>query len=220
MRKSDHYKMKKIILGAILSLSTLMLSAQDLSTLILSMPDNIIMGLDTDQKLTLSASTIAKDTATIAVQTPIYENIVRTNFSDDLITLKTSNIGTTQIKLLTLINDSKIICVIKTVKGKVSDSSISFYTTKWQPIPPTSLFPEKTIDWFLNSDIDRTSQDYVNATAIIDMLPVALSYDGKNNDITATFDIEGYLSEQDYKKLKPFLSESPKVLNWNKTTYK
>lgn len=210
--------MKKIIFVIILFLSTLLASAQDLSTLILSMPDNIIMGLETDQKLALSGK--ATDTATVKVQTAIYENIVRTAFNEDYIALKTSDAGTTQIKLLPLINDSKIICVIKTVHGEISDSQISFYTTKWIPIPQTNLLPPKSIDWFLKSGIDRNSQDYINATTVVDILPIELSFKENGDNITATFDIKGYLSERDYQNLQPFLNESPRVFQWDKISYK
>ena len=210
--------MKKIIFVIILFLGTLLASAQDLSTLILSMPDNIIMGLETDQKLALSGK--ATDTATVKVQTAIYDNIVRTAFNEDYIALKTSDAGTTQIKLLPLINDSKIICVIKTVHGEISDSQISFYTTKWIPIPQTNLLPPKSIDWFLKSGIDRNSQDYINATTVVDILPIELSFKENGDNIIATFDIKGYLSERDYQNLQPFLNESPRVFQWDKISYK
>lgn len=211
--------MKKILFALLISICSFSLSAQELSTLILSMPNNVIMGIEADQKIMLTDNNVL-DTTLVKIQTPIYESIVRTAYTPDYIALKTSEAGTTQIKLLPLINDSKILCVIKTVSGKISDSSISFYTTNWQPIRPESIFPVKSIDWFLKPDIDKTSDEYKNVTAVIDMLPVVLSFNEKDDSITATFDIKGYLSEEDYKNLQPYLSESPKKLEWNKTTYK
>lgn len=193
-------------------------SAQDISSVFLTMPDNIIAGLESDQKYTL-VSKVA-DTAHVKVQTAIYENIERTAFSENFIALKTSEAGTTQIKLLPLINDSKIICVIKTVKGRSADSRISFYTTKWIPITQSNLFPARTINWFIKPNVDRSNQDFTNAIAMADILPMSMTISDKDNSVSVVFNIADYLNKEDYKRLQPFLTEQPKIFAWDKVSYK
>lgn len=209
--------MKRSVLALLLIIgATFSIKAQDISEVFLTMPETIIPGLEAEQKYQL----ISKDSDSVNVETSIYEDIVRTGFSDNFIALKTSNAGTTQIKLLPLINDSKIICVIKTVSAKMSDSDISFYTTKWMPIETASLLPRITLDWFIKVDVDRNSQEFKNAMASIDLQPFKIETFAENTTLSIETDLENYLSDDDYKRVKPFLIEEAKKLNWDKISYK
>jgi hypothetical protein len=49
--------------------------------------------------------------------------------SSDYLKIKTSDAGTTQLKMLPVAKDSSIVCIIKTVCAEACDSHISFYTT-------------------------------------------------------------------------------------------
>lgn len=209
--------MKRSVLALSLIICTIFsIKAQDISTVFLTMPETIIPELETEQKYQL----ISKDSDSVSVETSIYDNIIRTGLSDDFISLRTSNAGITQIKLLPLINDSKIICVIKTVSAKMSDSHISFYTTKWIPIETSSLMPKITLDWFIKADTDHNSQEFKNAMASIDLQPFKIEASGDNTTLSIETDVKNYLSEDDYKRVKPFLTEEAKKLNWDKISYK
>lgn len=209
--------MKKIITLALTIYCSFSLSAQDITKVFLEIPSTILFELDAEQKDKL-VSNIA-DTTTISVESPL-GTIERTAISEDFIALKTSEAGTLQIKLLPLVNDSKIICVVKTVCSKACDSQVQFYTTAWVPLPLTNLFPQKNISWFLKNDIDKSSDDFKNAVATVDMNPVQLTLSEKDFTITADYDIENYLTGDDFGSLEPFLSTESKVLNWDKVSYK
>lgn len=211
--------MKRILLTIItLILFVYYTSAQDIKQIVISMPENIIISLDnTAKEMLLDNPT---DTAKLPLETPLYGGIKRLKMSTDFISLQTSDAGTTQIKLLPLINDSKIICVVKTVCGAVCDSQISFYTPKWIPISGNDLFPEKDINWFIKEDVDRNDQNFKNAIAALDMDPMKITLFPDNVSLNVEYDIKNYLSEEDYKLLEPFLKKEPKVLNWNKTSFR
>ncbi len=211
--------MKKIILSSILLMfASLNINAQDnIASIFLNLPDAVISGLDSEAKDKLLSN--PTDTAQIAVSAPLYDDIERLAIADDYIYLQTSPVGTVQIKLLSLINESKIVCVIHTVGSKISDSRISFYTPKWVPIQQ-GLFPKDTYEWFIKEGVDKESQEYKNAIAALDMNPMKYVISPKDDSISVYYDIKGYLSEDDYKKLEPFLLKQPKILDWDKISYK
>lgn len=193
------------------------ISAQDLNSVLSSMPNDIVTGLDATRKDKLIAN--PQDTSIVIVEREIIGSVKRLAISSDYISLETSGSGTIQIKLLPLINDSKIICVVKTVCGGACDSQIKFFTTKWEPISQ-DLFPKKSKDWFIKADADRESQEFKNAYATLDMTPVKLILSPNGTTLEANYEINNYLSEEDYKKIQPFLIEDAKTFEWDKTSYK
>lgn len=208
--------MKKIIF-IIALFASISVSAQNIGEVFLTMPDDIIFGLEAAGKEKLVSN--HDDTTGIVVDRGVLGEMERIAISDDFISLQTSEAGTIQIKLLPLINDSKIICVVKTVCAKMCDSQIQFYTTKWMPIPQGDLFPKKDKDWFIKADVDRNSQDFQNAYAALDMNPIVITLSAEDTSIAASYDIENYLTTDDYKKIKPYLIDSKKFV-WDKLSYK
>ena len=206
-----------IIFGCIAYMSSA--NAQEINEIIASMPNNIIVKLDQTQKDLLISN--PEDTTQLTVALGAYGELKRLAISNDFISLKTSEGGNTQIKLLPLINDSKIICVVKTVCGQeVCDSQIQFYTTKWIPIKGTTLFPDRNINWYVKEGVDRNSQDFKNAFASVDMDPMKMTLSANDLTLTVDFTIKAYLSEEDYKKVQPYLTEKPKVFLWDKISFK
>lgn len=214
--------MKKLIsIIAFTILSTSFAAAQNIIEVINAMPSNIIPNLDTAQKELLISN--PEDTARISIALDTYGELKRLAMSADYISIQTSDAGTTQIKLLPLINDSRIICVVKTVcssQGEVCDSQMQFYTTKWMPIAGADLFPEKTKEWFIKSGTDRNNQDFINAYAPVDIDPMKITLSPHDLSMKVDFSIKGYLSEEDYKKVQPYLTDEPKIFNWDKISFK
>ncbi len=211
--------MKKVF-GAILLIAGLLpVSAQDIKSVFLNIPDKMLFGVDNEGKNALVAN--PSDTVFVEVLSAFNGNVRRTAISDNFIALRTSSAGTLQIKLLPLVNNSKIICVVNTVCGKACDSKIRFFDTDWKPLPGSSaLFPSLTTDLFINPDTDRTSQDFVNAFAVLDMTPVKVELDANDMSAKVSLDIGNYLSKEDYDKIKPFLIETPRVYNWDMASFK
>ena len=210
--------MRKIIYTILLFIVTTSISSQEISSVFLSMPDNIIFGLEAAQKDLLISN--PNDTTDLKIDRGTFSELKRLAISADYISLQTSDAGTTQIKLLPLINDSKIICVVKTVCGKICDSQVQFYTTKWLPIVQGELLPKINKDLFIKADSDRNSQDFENAYKYLDMNPFKIELSSADTSMKITYDIKDYLSEEDYKKIQPFLMEEPITLTWDKTSYK
>ena len=211
--------MKKIQFALILIFTfSGFLKAQDISSVIFSMPDELTLKIPDDQKEVLSTQT--EDTAKVTVRNILGGNVERLSISKDYVAIKTSDIGMLQIKLLPLINNSYIIGVIRTVCDMACDSQIDFYTTDWKHLSTADLFPKKDKEWFISSSADRESFQFKNAYAALDMTPVKYIFSPNTETLTAVYDIKKYLSPDDYKLLKPFLSADSITFKWDKTSFK
>lgn len=209
---------KNIIILAVITIFSQYLCGQDIKMVFRTIPKNVIWEMTLEQKEKLLSA--SEDSLAFVDDSNLYEKIQRTGFSDNFISLKTSDVGSVQIKLLPLVNDSKIICVVKTVCANICDSEIRFYTSSWVPIKQTDLFPKPRIDWFIRKDIDKNSDEYKNALAPLDINPVKLILSPEDDTLKAEYDIKNYLDKGDYEKLKPFIIEGDKVFSWDKISFK
>lgn len=212
--------MKKILSALFILLPLISTKAQDIAALVVTMPDNMTIGVTLDQKKELAVAETDSIEKKVFVINAVGDSIERLAYSDDYISLKTSDAGTLQIKLLPLVNNTNIVGVITTVCGDLCDSRIDFYTTSWQPLDKSTLFPTINKDSFLKKDIDRNSVDYVNASAPVDMTPVTYNFSEKDKNITVEYQLENYLAADDYKAIQPYLNTEPKIFEWNKFAYK
>ena len=212
--------MKKILSALFILLPLISTKAQDIAALVVTMPDNMTIGVTVDQKKELAVAETDSIEKKVFVINAVGDSIERLAHSDDYISLKTSDAGTLQIKLLPLVNNTNIVGVITTVCGDLCDSRIDFYTTSWQPLDKSTLFPTINKDSFLKKDIDRNSVDYVNASAPVDLTPVTYNFSEKDKNITVEYQLENYLAADDYKAIQPYLNTEPKIFEWNKFAYK
>lgn len=212
--------MKKILFVLFILLPLISTKAQDIAALVVTMPDNMTIGVTLDQKKELAVAEPDSIEKKVFVINAVGDSIERLAYSDDYFKLKTSDAGTLEIKLLPLVNNTNIVGVITTVCGDVCDSRIDFYTTSWQPLDKSTLFPEINKESFLKKDIDRNSPDYKNASAPVDMTPLKYSFSENDKNITVEYQLENYLAADDYKAMKPYLITQPKVFEWNKFAYK
>lgn len=198
------------------------MKAQTIKDVILSIPDNIITGLSMEQKEQLcegvSNDSVSLDTVIIA--NALNGELKRDMISSDFVEFQTSEVGTLQIKVLPLVNDSKILCVVKTVCSDACDSRIQFYTMDWKLLPEQNLIPRRTFDWFVKPDADRESTDYKDAVKAVDMNPMTFSLSPDDLTLNVDSELENYLSSEDYDELKPFLITEPKVFVWDKSSFK
>ncbi|SHF59631.1 DUF3256 family protein [Dysgonomonas macrotermitis] len=212
--------MKKILVALLIFSLFPVLKAQNIASAVVSMPDNMLIGVTLDQKKELAVELPDSLNKEVYIINAVGDSVVRLDYSDDYIALKTSDAGILQIKLLPLVNNSSIIGVITTVCGQICDSRIDFYTTSWEPLDRDSLFPKVGRDWFFKKDIDQTSQDYLNAAAVVDMTPIKMAFSAKDKNVTAEYQLQSYLAQDDYKAVEPYLLDKPKVFEWNKFVYK
>ncbi|MBP1617703.1 MAG: hypothetical protein H6Q14_1530 [Bacteroidetes bacterium] len=209
--------MKYIFSSILLLFCLTTINAQTIQDVILTIPDDVVVGLTTEQKTQLCADPA---TDSVAVENVLNGQIIRLAISNDYVSLQTSDVGTTQIKILPLVNDTKILAVVKTVCSDACDSRIQFYTLDWRLLPEQSLLPIRTFDWFIKQDIDRQSSDFKDAIKAVDMNPILLNFSPTDYSLTADSEIGNYISSEDYAGLASFLTGKPKVFVWDKISFK
>lgn len=202
--------MKQTLLSLFFLISA-SLFPQKLSDVVGTMPNAIVPGLPENDRTMLLA-----DTGRISIPFALGK-IEREAFTSDFLRIKTSKVGTTQIKLLPLINGTKIICVIKTVCAAACDSNIKFYSSDWIELDSKTLIPHISIESFIEVT-KKNSENNKFALSLLDICPVSAEFENGSSVLTMKLHVEKYLSGEQLTQIKPFLKTV--TLNWDNTSFK
>lgn len=187
--------------------------AQTVGDLFKSIPVELLPGVSEGNKTMLLV-----DTGKTTVPYPLGE-IQKVAQSDDYLQIKTSDIGTTQLKLLPVSGDSVIVCLIKTVCGDVCDSNLSFYTTGWKKLNSEAFLPEFSAEIFFNSSPKMPENDKY-AVSLPDIYPISAAFNEKGTDLTLMFHYKDRLTKEQIEELKPLLKSDSVVLTWNNASFR
>ena len=145
--------MKRYIILLILSSITFLSYGQTMNELFKTMPSEYLPAFSEANKTMLLVD------SSLSVIPYSLGEIERLDYSDTFLSLKTSEVGTMQIKILPLVNKTQVIALIKTVcSSNVCDSDIRFFTNEWEEIEKSSLLPSiPPILFFDQSKIGRAS---------------------------------------------------------------
>ena len=187
--------------------------SQKMSDIFKNAPAEILPGFSEADKTMLLV-----DTALNTIPNAIGK-MQRLNYTEDYLKIKSSEVGNIQIKLLPLVNNTKIICVIKTVCAHSCDSQIQFYSVDWTPIESTSLLPALSAETFFDES-KKDSQSYSNALSLIDMEPISAEFENDSNDLILSFNYKAYISTENLDKIKPFIKQDSLTLHWDKTSFR
>ncbi|RHR55373.1 DUF3256 family protein [Parabacteroides sp. AF17-28] len=140
--------------------------------------------------------------------------------TDDYLLLQVTDRSTVEMKLLPLVNDTYVVCMITTVYGPVPDSQIEFFTTDWKPLEAADLYTPVPAEWFIKDDADKNSISFTEATTRLDMDLRKYSLSSDNQTLTVEYTTPQYLSQAERKRVEPFLKNTPKVYTWEKFHFK
>ena len=204
--------MKRYIILLFIGLITLSTYGQTIDEVFKSMPDEFLPAFSEANKTMLLV-----DSSLSVIPYPLGE-IERLDYSDTFLSLRTSKVGTMQIKILSLVNNTIIVALINTVCSKVCDSNIRFFTEKWEEVDKESLLPKLPPHFFFDkTKIDTT--EFKWAVSHIDMYPLHFQFKKGSNTLEVKFDITGHLSPQDLKQVEPYLNKESLELAWNKSMF-
>lgn len=205
--------MKRYIILLLLSSITFLSSGQTMNELFKSMPSEYLPAFsDADKTMLLVDSSLSVIPYALG-------EIERLEYTDTFLSLKTSEVGTMQIKILPLVNNTQVVALIKTVcSSNICDSNIRFFTNEWEEIEKSSLLPTIPPSLFFdNSKMD--TPEFKWAMSRIDIYPLQFEFKDGGNDLQAKFDITNHLSKQDVAKIEPYLMKETIDLSWNKSTF-
>lgn len=210
--------MKRYILSLVICLCVVGVKAQDMANLFTNMPDQLIPQLENAWRKDLID--LYNSDKEARLQNTMQGYSVLKSMTNDYLFLQLTERSTIQMKMLPLVNNTHIICLVNTVYGPVPDSNIQFYTTEWEPLDTSDLFTPATDGWYWADNIDKTNLDYQFATSRLDI--ELIKYELSPSDLTlkATYTTPLYLSNEEREKINPFLKSTPKVYTWERYQFK
>lgn len=208
--------MRQSILTIILSFCLFAAGAQNMGALFISMPDQHIPQLEDAWRKDLVDLYNGGKEAKLQNMMNGFSELKK--LTPDYLLLQATERSTIEMKLLPLINNTFVICVVSTVMGPVPDSRVGFFSTNWEPLQADELFTPVAIDWFIVED--KENEEYWNALTRLDIQLIHYQLSPDSPTLTATFTTPLYLDEDERKKITPFIKESPKVYTWEKHHFK
>ena len=185
--------------------------SQNIDSVILDMPENIIPALSVDNRTMLLVDSTARVIPTV------FGEVEKLTYRDDYLKVKTSDVGTIQIKTLDTKNDTYIVCVIKTVCAPACDSDIKFYDSEWEEIDKSTLLPSMTMESFI---IFKDNQKH--QTIYKSLLPDICLIDARFDDtgkLVLKLDVEKYLSGEDLKKFNQTFELKELTFKWDLVSF-
>ncbi len=132
-----------------------------------------------------------------------------TQLAVDDISVELTEASSCQIALLPMGGDT-IVALIKTVKTPIADSSIDFYTVKWQAIDKDLFDVPKLKDWL-------TKEGNKNKKTVESELPFILTgykYDASTHKLMLTNNMSGFYQKEEYEKISRYLKPTL-TYNWS-----
>lgn len=210
--------MKQLIFSILICAFTMGVQAQEMDALFVSMPDSNIPQLENAWRKDLID--LYKSGKEARLKNTMNGFSTLQKLTADYLLLQVTERSTIEMKLLPLVNNTYVICRVKTVNGPVADSQVDFFTTQWEPLDAADLFTPISADWFLKEGVDRSSNSFIDATSRLDIELIEYRLSPDDLTLTATYTTPLYLSREDRKKVMPFIKESPKVYTWEKYRFK
>ncbi|WP_293712802.1 DUF3256 family protein [uncultured Parabacteroides sp.] len=210
--------MKRLIFSILICALALGVKAQEMDALFISMPDQNIPQLENAWRKDLVD--LYKSGKDATLKNTMNGSSSLKKLTSDYLLLQATERSSIEMKLLPLVNNTNVICMIRTVNGPVADSQIEFFTTEWQPLAVSDLFTPVDADWFIKDDTDKNSNAFQDAASRLDMDLIQYTLSPDNLTLTATYTTPLYLSKEDRKAVIPFIKESPKVYTWEKYHFK
>ena len=204
--------MRIVILIVVSFLGGISVSAQNMKSVFIAMPDSITPLLTKvnkedcvdflDSNMKAEVKNRFDGTAEMKVLT------------EDYTLMQTSETGTLEMKLLPVNDSTKVICMVKTVCASACDSDIRFYASDWsKELDVTSFLQRPSADvFFLPNDTLSEEEILIRKKADINLMKASLSKD----DVSLSFQYTtpDYLNQEDKEKLVLHLRKEPVTLQW------
>ena len=197
--------MKRLFLSILLCVFVWGMKAQEMDAVFVAMPDQYVPQLENAWRKDLI---------------DLYNSGKEAKLKDDYLLLQVTERSTVEMKLLPLVNDTYVVCMITTVYGPVPDSQVEFFTTDWKPLDSADLYTPVPVEWFIKDDADKNRTAFIEATARLDVDLRKYSLSPDDQTLTVEYTTPQYLTETERKQVEPFLKNTPKVYTWEKFHFK
>lgn len=188
--------------------------AEDLRALFIGMPDSIIPTLTKSERMDFLDYMDSGMRA--RVRNKLGGESVMTAFSDNSLTVMTSQSGRLEMVLFPRKNGSNLICIIRTVTARYEDSRLSFYNEDWTPVDAESLIDYPQFENYLTkAALKSDSLDMLRKQSMLRLQSI-VPLDGALEFRYTSIDDLG----QDADKYRSWFKPTPIRYTWNGKKFK
>ena len=188
--------------------------AEDLRTLFIGMPDSIIPTLTKSERMDFLDYMDSGMRA--RVRNKLGGESMMTAFSDNSLTVMTSQSGRLEMVLFPRKNGSNLICIIRTVTARYDDSRLSFYNEDWTPVDAESLidYPQFE-DYLTKAALKSDSLDMLRKQSMLRLQSIVPVDEALEFRYTSIDDLG-----QDADKYRSWFKPTPIRYTWNGKKFK
>ena len=140
--------------------------------------------------------------------------------SDDYVLMQSTSGSSLEMKLLSVNDSTKVVCMVKTVCASACDSEVHFYTSDWSGELPMADFLTMPDARMFFLPIDSVIEEYELIRKKADMHLVKASLSKDDASLTYIYTTPDYLNKEDREKLLPYLRKEPIVLKWQEGKFR
>lgn len=203
--------MKKILFTILLVCSSFAMHAQEAKAIFKTIPDAILPLLSPVNRADFVDFLDSNMKA--EVKNRFGGTSEMTDLTADYIHIRVTEQSTWEMKMLSINDSTKILCVVSTVCAPACDSEIRFYTSDWKEIPSSSYLTKPVSDDYFQLTDSARLNDYTHYRNEIDMLLAKASLSKDDNTLTFTLTTPEYTGnksaddEQEITNTEEFLRE-------------
>lgn len=171
-------------------------SAQTMKDVFLAMPDSVMPLLSKDNRADFIDFLASKMQA--RVRNAYNEYSYMDTLTTDYTRIRLAPSGEVTMKLLPLTDSTKIVCLVHTYHADASESTISFYNTKWKLLNDKSFLTIPQTEDFLDGG---SGDSLAILKPLLNVSMVVASLSPSTTDLTFTYDVN-YLPQEDKKLVK------------------
>ena len=202
---------------AVWAVSMLIISsvmAEDMRTLFINMPDSLMPALTRSERMDFLDYMDSGMRA--RVRNKLGGESLMTAFSDQSLTIVTSQSGRMEMVLFPRKNNGNLICIIKTVTARFDDSRITFYNEDWTPVDGKDLIELPQLDDFLTKNaLKSDSLDILRLQSFLRLM----SATSVGNGLEFRYTSLDYIGE-DADKYRSWFKTEPVRYVWNGKRFK
>ena len=204
--------MRTLLLIVISILGIVPVSAQDMKSVFLAMPDSItplLTKVNKEDCVDFLASDMKAE-----VTNRFGAKAEMKMLTEDYVFMQMTSGSILEMKLLPVNDSTKVVCMVKTVCASACDSSIKFYASDWSEELDVASFLNlpSSDDFFLPNDTLSEEGALTRKKADMHLMKASLSKDDAS--LTFIYTTPDYLNQEDKEKLLPYLRKEPLVLLW------
>ena len=188
------------------------MSAQDMKTVFLSMPDSItplLTKVNKEDCIDFLANDMKAEVKNR------FGNVTEMKMlTDDYVYLQMTSQSAMELKLLPMNDSVKVVCMVKTVCGPACDSEVHFFSSDWKQELPAADFCQmpKVDEFFLTPETASPEFQDLRKRANMELMKVSLAADEASLTVLCT--VPDYLNKEDRKKMEAYIKKEPITFRW------